>query len=134
MRLPQCEKSSRGSGAAGPRAHENPRNCTCRAAPIGRWSLFPGHVDVPVREVYLDRWCWQLLARYGVLFREMLTRESAAPAWSDLVPQLRRMELRGEVSGGRFVSGVGGEQYLRWPRPSNRSATCAICLLRMNGA
>ncbi len=81
------------------------------STPIGRWSLFPGHVDAPKREEQIDRWCRQLLNRYGVLFRELLTRETAAPSWSELVPTLRRLELRGEVSGGRFVSGVGGEQY-----------------------
>ena len=81
------------------------------SAAVGRWSLFPGHVEAPARDVYLERWCRQLLARYGVQFRELLTRETAAPAWSELVPVLRRLELRGELRGGRFVSGVGGEQY-----------------------
>ncbi len=59
----------------------------------------------------LDRWCRLLLARYGVLFRDLLSRETAAPPWSELVRVLRRMELRGEINGGRFVLGVGGEQY-----------------------
>jgi len=79
--------------------------------PVGRWSLFPGHVDVPARDVWLDRWCRQLLTRYGIVFRDLLARETAAPAWSELVRVLRRLELRGEINGGRFVSGVGGEQY-----------------------
>ena len=52
-----------------------------------------------------------LLARYGVLFRELLTREANAPAWRDLVPMLRRLEARGEIRGGRFVSGPFGEQF-----------------------
>ncbi|MGO4516968.1 DEAD/DEAH box helicase [Terriglobus sp. 2YAB30_2] len=52
-----------------------------------------------------------LLARYGVVFRELLTRESNAPKWRDLVGMLRRMEARGEIRGGRFVIGVGGEQF-----------------------
>jgi ATP-dependent Lhr-like helicase len=52
-----------------------------------------------------------LLTRYGVLFREFLTRESNAPAWRDLVPVLRRLEARGEVRGGRFVAGPFGEQF-----------------------
>src|ERR1700761_4729532 len=52
-----------------------------------------------------------LLARYGVLFRELLTREAKAPAWSDLAPMLRRLEARGEIRGGRFVSGPFGEQF-----------------------
>ena len=52
-----------------------------------------------------------LLCRYGVLFRELLTRESNAPKWRDLLPHLRRLEARGEVRGGRFVSGPFGEQF-----------------------
>ena len=40
-----------------------------------------------------------------------MRRESAAPSWFELVRTLRRLELRGEVRGGRFISGVGGEQY-----------------------
>jgi ATP-dependent Lhr-like helicase len=46
-----------------------------------------------------------------VLFRDLLARETSAPSWQDLVGTLRRMELRGEVRGGRFVSQVSGEQY-----------------------
>jgi ATP-dependent Lhr-like helicase len=52
-----------------------------------------------------------LLARYGVLFRDLLTRESNAPRWRDLLNLLRRLEARGEVRGGRFVSGFSGEQF-----------------------
>ncbi len=53
----------------------------------------------------------QLLARYGVLFRDLLTRESNAPKWRDLLSILRRLEARGEIRGGRFLSGFSGEQY-----------------------
>ena len=52
-----------------------------------------------------------LLARYGILFRDLLARESNAPRWRDLLNILRRLEARGEVRGGRFVSGFGGEQF-----------------------
>jgi len=77
----------------------------------GRWSLFPGHVDEVERSKYLENWCRLLLGRYGVAFRDVLAREAAAPSWSELVPMFRKLELRGEVRGGRFVSGVSGEQY-----------------------
>jgi ATP-dependent helicase Lhr and Lhr-like helicase len=53
----------------------------------------------------------QLLARYGILCRDLLTRESNAPKWRDLLNILRRLEARGEIRGGRFVSGFVGEQY-----------------------
>ena len=52
-----------------------------------------------------------LLNRYGILFRDLLTRESNAPKWRDLLGILRRLEARGEVRGGRFVTGFGGEQF-----------------------
>jgi hypothetical protein len=58
-----------------------------------------------------ERWCKLLLARYGVVFRDLLAREASAPPWWELVRVLRRMELRGEVRGGRFIHGVGGEQF-----------------------
>ena len=52
-----------------------------------------------------------LLCRYGILFRDLLERESNAPKWRDLLNILRRLEARGEIRGGRFVSGFGGEQF-----------------------
>jgi len=59
----------------------------------------------------LDAHARILLCRYGVLFRELLARESNAPKWRDLLPILRRLEARGEIRGGRFVSGAFGEQF-----------------------
>jgi ATP-dependent Lhr-like helicase len=59
----------------------------------------------------LESFARQLLARYGILFRDLLTRESNAPKWRDLLNILRRLEARGEIRGGRFLSGFGGEQY-----------------------
>jgi ATP-dependent Lhr-like helicase len=52
-----------------------------------------------------------LLTRYGILFRDLLARESNAPRWRDLLGILRRLEARGEIRGGRFVTGFGGEQF-----------------------
>ena len=52
-----------------------------------------------------------LLKRYGILFRDVLERESNAPKWRDLLNILRRLEARGEIRGGRFLSGFGGEQF-----------------------
>ena len=52
-----------------------------------------------------------LLARYGILFRDLLVRESNAPRWRELLGILRRLEARGELRGGRFVSGFAGEQF-----------------------
>jgi ATP-dependent Lhr-like helicase len=43
----------------------------------------------------------QLLRRYGVVFRDLLGREALALSWRDLLVQYRRMELQGEIRGGR---------------------------------
>ena len=53
----------------------------------------------------------QLLARWGVVFRDLVWRESLAVAWRDVLWALRRLEARGVVSGGRFVAGFTGEQF-----------------------
>lgn len=58
-----------------------------------------------------EMWARQLLERYGVFFRDLLVREDAAPSWWELLPIYRRMESRGEIRGGRFITGVGGEQF-----------------------
>jgi ATP-dependent Lhr-like helicase len=55
--------------------------------------------------------CWMLLRRYGVVFREVLTRETILPKWREVLMTLRRLEDRGEIRGGRFVSGFLGEQF-----------------------
>ena len=53
----------------------------------------------------------QLLTRWGVVFRDIAAREPLAPAWRDLLIELRRMESRGEIRGGRFVASFIGEQF-----------------------
>ncbi len=55
----------------------------------------------------------QLLLRWGVVFRDLLARETITPAWRDLLVTFRRMEAQGEIRGGRFVSGFVGEQFAR---------------------
>jgi ATP-dependent Lhr-like helicase len=76
----------------------------------GRWSLlFSGETHDHTRA--LEATCWMLLRRYGIVFRELLTRETNLPKWRELLITLRRLEDRGEVRGGRFVSGFLGEQF-----------------------
>ncbi len=43
----------------------------------------------------------------------MIARETLAPPWRELLIVLRRMEARGDIRGGRFVSGFVGEQFAR---------------------
>ncbi len=85
----------------------------------GRWSLFTEEehreLTAPERaredEASLAAAARMLLARYGVIFRDLLQREANAPKWRDLVRMLRRLEARGEIRGGRFVQGFSGEQF-----------------------
>ena len=76
----------------------------------GRWALFRGDaaVDDGKRAEEIAR---VLLRRYGVVFRALLARESRLPTWRELAAVYRRLEARGEIRGGRFVSGFGGEQF-----------------------
>jgi ATP-dependent Lhr-like helicase len=76
----------------------------------GRWSLLhPPHAVEQVK--MLEATCRMLLDRYGVVFRELLVRESLLPKWRELLITFRRLEDRGEIRGGRFVNGFNGEQF-----------------------
>jgi len=75
----------------------------------GRWALLERSAE-PIGAEYFAR---QLLDRWGVVFRDLLARETLAPPWRDLLVELRRMEARGEIRGGRFVAGFVGEQFAR---------------------
>lgn len=78
----------------------------------GRWSLLRQAESGPLSAVGVrEHIARQLLRRYGVVFRDVLARESLVSSWRDLLVQYRRMEMAGEVRGGRFVSGVVGEQF-----------------------
>ncbi len=82
-----------------------------RFMPVGRWSLW-GVADAPPgEEARREARARQLLRRYGVVLRELAARESAAPRWRELLGVFRRLEARGEIRGGRFVSGFAGEQF-----------------------
>jgi ATP-dependent Lhr-like helicase len=79
----------------------------------GRWALVPvppapGAVDV---EVLAEAIAEQLLARWGVVFRDLVARESLALPWREILWAFRRLEARGTIRGGRFVTGFVGEQY-----------------------
>ena len=74
----------------------------------GRWALLRDGLD-PQPET--ARWARQLLVRYGIVFRDLVTRDEHAPPWRELLPELRQLEARGEIRGGRFVGGFRGEQF-----------------------
>ena len=98
------ELKRKGTGRGGRKAAAE------RTMPVGRWSLWrngaPDTADTGTETV-----ARQLLQRYGVVFRELLARETRCPPWRLLLQAYRRMEARGEIRGGRFVSGFVGEQY-----------------------
>jgi ATP-dependent Lhr-like helicase len=77
----------------------------------GRWALLRHAMQTPAASH--EGFANQLLLRWGVVFRDLLARETLAPAWRDLLAVLRRMEARGEIRGGRFVGGLVGEQFAR---------------------
>ncbi len=80
--------------------------------PPGRWSLVEAPPLDPARQDELATLVASvLLERYGVVFRDLATHERFALPWRSVLRALRTMEARGDVRGGRFVSGVVGEQY-----------------------
>ena len=99
-----------------PPRHRRRRTSGARLAAAGRWALFkrtradqhvPAHKAERVEQIALA-----LLRRYGVVFMRMLEREAAwLPRWRDLLRVYRKLEARGEIRGGRFVSGFSGEQF-----------------------
>jgi ATP-dependent helicase Lhr and Lhr-like helicase len=74
----------------------------------GRWALMTKNID---REEAVETQARALLKRYGVIFRRLLTREPNAAPWRELARVYRRLEARGEIRGGRFVTGMSGEQF-----------------------
>ena len=75
---------------------------------VGRWSLLYPRRDRRIERALSDATCWMLLRRYGVVFREVIARETIVPRWRELLIALRRLEDRGEVRGGRFVERIYG--------------------------
>jgi ATP-dependent Lhr-like helicase len=81
------------------------------AGSAGRWSLLPAPAAAPDRDELAEAIAEQLVARWGVIFRDLAAREHLAVPWREILWALRRMEARGTVRGGRFVTGFSGEQF-----------------------
>jgi ATP-dependent Lhr-like helicase len=79
--------------------------------PVGRWSCFRTAASPAHSEELTELVARQLLRRTGVVFRKTVTREKMPVNWLSLTRIYRRMELRGEIRGGRFVAGFAGEQF-----------------------
>jgi ATP-dependent helicase Lhr and Lhr-like helicase len=94
-------------------AHGRPQPRDRRANFAGRWTAIdpPDQSSATLADEALEAVAWALLRRYGVVFRRLLARESVAAPWRTLVRVYRRLEARGEIRGGWFVSGMSGEQF-----------------------
>jgi ATP-dependent Lhr-like helicase len=77
----------------------------------GRWSLLPGVDEATEVDSLADAVAEQLLARWGVVFADLMARETFALPYREITWALRRLEARGKARGGRFVNGFVGEQY-----------------------
>ena len=77
----------------------------------GRWALLAAPARDEEEPADHEGVARQLLQRWGVVFRELLKRERTPSRWRDLQLVLRRLEMRGEVVGGQFVSTFPGEQF-----------------------
>lgn len=89
-------------------------------SPVGRWSIARRETVADTTEAVSPamasseintEWAWQLLRRWGIVFRDLLQNEDGSPAWFELLQVFRRLEARGEIRGGRFITGVAGEQF-----------------------
>jgi ATP-dependent Lhr-like helicase len=77
----------------------------------GRWSRVPAREPVADLDGLAEAIAEQLLARWGILFRDVVARENLTLPWREIAWALRRLEARGVIRGGRFVSGFTGEQF-----------------------
>jgi ATP-dependent helicase Lhr and Lhr-like helicase len=97
---------------AGLRAIVAPSSRRNGADRAGRWSVVSGFSRSSLsRDDAVRALAWTLLARYGVVFRRVLARETTGVPWRDLARVYRTLEARGDIRGGRFVAGMSGEQF-----------------------
>ncbi len=111
----------------------------------------PGELDPLEREELAKDRARLLLARFGVLFRELLARELPPLQWSGVFRALRLMELSGEVLSGHFFAGVPGPQFaspaafrrlsegfdrdaIWWVNAYDPAAPCGVALEGLRGA
>ena len=115
------------------------------AASEGRWSRVPVRAAVEDGDELAEAVAEQLLVRWGIVFRDVVAREQLSLPWREIVWALRRLEARGAIRGGRFVSGFTGEQFAlpealdalnqvrRRPREGERVRSCGVDPLNLVG-
>jgi len=94
-----------------PRQASRGRRGTWRQGVEGRWTLLPAAQPTDDIDELAETVAWQLLYRWGVVFRDAYLKERMALPWREILWALRRLEARGLVRGGHFVTGVTGEQF-----------------------
>ncbi|SDT17418.1 DEAD/DEAH box helicase [Pseudomonas prosekii] len=121
----------------------------------GRWALLRRGAPAPIIDNQrpapmphetLEHIAMTLLRRYGVVFWRLLEREADwLPSWRELLRTFHRLEARGEIRGGRFVSGLAGEQFAlpeaipllrdvrRRPHDGSLVAVCGVDPLNLAG-
>ncbi|MGC5704080.1 DEAD/DEAH box helicase [Pseudomonas sp. NFXW11] len=111
----------------------------------GRWALLRRSANQDAATT-LEQVAMTLLRRYGVVFWRLLEREADwLPSWRELLRTFHRLEARGEIRGGRFVSGLAGEQFAlpeaipllrevrRRPHDGSLIAVCGVDPLNLAG-
>ncbi|MDD5264251.1 MAG: hypothetical protein PHU43_05365, partial [Candidatus Bipolaricaulis sp.] len=86
-----------------------PARAAGRPAVAGRWSVTPDAAERSEEDT--ARLLRLALSRTRVLCRETLERDPVGVRWSEAYGLLSRMEWRGEVDRGVFVSGLSGPQF-----------------------
>jgi len=81
----------------------------------------PAIDDHASAELVARKW----LDRYGIVSRDWWKREHPVSQWRDIYHELKRLEFRGEVQRGYFVTGLAGAQF---------ALPEAVELLRLQGA
>jgi ATP-dependent helicase Lhr and Lhr-like helicase len=94
-----------------PRPGSRGRRGTWRQGVEGRWTLLPGAEPADDADELAETVAWQLLLRWGVVFRDVYLKERLVVPWREILWALRRLEARGLIRGGHFVTGVSGEQF-----------------------
>lgn len=103
----QARSSRRGRGAFVGGMDDAGRWALVRRAPVADGTRPAAHSAETLEHVAMT-----LLRRYGVVFWRLLEREADwLPSWRELLRTFHRLEARGEIRGGRFVSGLAGEQF-----------------------
>ncbi len=103
-RFARRQRPSRRPGSRG-------RRGSWRQGVEGRWTLLPPVEPTDEAEELAETVAWQLLLRWGVVFRDVYLKERLALPWREILWALRRLEARGLTRGGHFVTGVTGEQF-----------------------